>query len=157
MVENETVFFAGGQGIPDPRAPILNIQQSIPGLPEIDLNLPFAGEPGLGFNTPFGRASFGESQEVRMQASGLPMLGPFGTVPVTEARAIRRCPPGHRLALDGLCYPKALLAKRSKLRAWPAEMAPPITRADARALNKIDSVQKKIKTMGKKAHLKVTK
>lgn len=83
------------------------------------------------------------------------MFGPFGVAPQVEQRAIRRCPTGHRLARDGLCYPKALLAKRSKLRMWPAEPAPPITRADARALASIDRVQTKIKTMGKKAHLKV--
>jgi len=58
--------------------------------------------------------------------------------------------------LDGLCYPKALLAKRSKLRMWPAEPAPPITRADGRALRGHERVEKKLKILGKRAGLKVT-
>ena len=96
------------------------------------------------------------SQDVRSQVAGLPMLGPFGTVPAVEQRAIRRCPPGHRLAIDGLCYPKQLLGKRSPLRAWPAEAAPPITRAEAKSLATRERTEKKIKTLGKRAGLKVT-
>jgi len=84
------------------------------------------------------------------------MIGPFGVEPGVKEVAVRVCPTGMRLGIDGLCYPKQLLQARSRLRAWPSEMKPPITNADRRALNKIDSVRTKLKTMGKKADLKVT-
>jgi len=102
---------------------------------------------------PGGKTGFivGQSEN-----GALPMIGPFGVEPGVKEVAVRVCPSGMRLGIDGLCYPKQLLAKRSKLRAWPAEMAPPITNSDRRALNKIDSVRTKVKKMGKKADLKVT-
>lgn len=141
-----------------PALPAVDLaQQQIPG----DINFPFHGDPGAGISIGDLRLGIQEervqaSQEVRMQQAGLPMLGPFGVVPQQEQRMIRRCPPGHRLARDGLCYPKALLAKRSKLRMWPAEPACPITRSDVRALRKRESVERKLKALGKQAHLKVS-
>ncbi len=138
-----------------PQLPPLAFQQAqvVPGP---DINLPFHGRPGAGVSVGALRLGIQESQEVASQVSGLPMLGPFGIRPTTVSRAVRLCPTGHRLARDGLCYPKALLAKRSKLRMWPAEPAPPITRSDARALRKHESVEKKLKRLGKQAGLKVT-
>jgi len=99
---------------------------------------------------PFGETGF------IVENGSLPMIGPFGVQPGVKEVAVRVCPSGMRLGIDGLCYPKQLLQARSKLRAWPAEMKPPITNADRRALNKIDSVRTKVKKMGKKADLRVT-
>jgi len=99
---------------------------------------------------PFGETGF------IVENGHLPMIGPFGVQPGVKEVAVRVCPTGMRLGIDGLCYPKQLLAARSKLRAWPSEMKPPVTNADRRALNKIDSVRTKLKKMGKKADLKVT-
>ncbi len=138
-----------------PQIPILNIQQA-QASPTFGFNPPFGGAPGVGVQAGPVRLGFGESQDVRSQVAGLPMLGPFGSTPAVESRAIRRCPPGHRLAIDGLCYPKQLLAKRSRLRMWPAEAAPPITRAEAKSLATRERTEKKIKTLGKRAGLKVT-
>lgn len=138
-----------------PQLPILNIQQQQPSRIPIQINPPFGGPAGVGV-TFGGTQQVAPSLDVASQVSGLPMLGPFGIAPTVVSRAVRMCPTGHRLARDGLCYPKALLAKRSKLRMWPAEPAPPITRSDARALRKHESVEKKLKRLGKQAGLKVT-
>lgn len=151
VVSNGTIISRAGV----PPLPILNIQSQEEAFFQFD---PLgAGKEGAGLKV--GDLAIGnlqESQDVRTQAAGLPMLGPFGVVPESVQRVIRVCPTGHRLALDGLCYPKALLAKRSKLRMWPAEPAPPITRADGRALRGHERVEKKLKVLGKRAGLKVT-
>jgi len=99
---------------------------------------------------PFGETGF------IVENGSLPMIGPFGVAPGVKEVAVRVCPTGMRLGIDGLCYPKQLLAARSKLRAWPAEMKPPITNRDRRVVNTFDAVQTKLKKMGKKAGLKVT-
>jgi len=138
-----------------PGLPILNIQQSQEAPFQFD---PLgSGLPGVGVRGPgFALGNLAQSQDVATQVSGLPMLGPFGVIPEVEQREVRVCPTGHRLALDGLCYPKALLAKRSRLRMWPAEAAPPITRAEGRSLATRARTEKKIKSLGKRAGLKVT-
>lgn len=141
-------------------ATIVRTAQTIPSLPGIDLNLPFHGKPGAGVSVGPLRLGIQETQGGQIMAQSgngaLPMIGPFGQAPEVENVQVRRCPRGMRLAIDGMCYPKQLLAARSKLRAWPAEMRPPITNADRRALNRIDAVRTKVKKMGKKADLKVT-
>ncbi len=134
--------------------------QTIPGLPKIEFDPIGAGERGARLKVgPFDFRAFQqqETQLMAPQANGaLPMIGPFGVQPGVKEVAVRVCPTGMRLGIDGLCYPKQLLAARSKLRAWPSEMKPPVTNADRRALNKIDSVRTKLKKMGKKADLRVT-
>jgi len=139
--------------------PIVRQADTLPALPNLGLQqsqevIPKPGVRGVIERIlPGGKTGF----IVAGQENGaLPMIGPFGIEPGVKEVAVRVCPTGMRLGIDGLCYPKQLLAKRSKLRAWPAEMAPPITNADRRALNKIDSVRTKVKKMGKKADLKVT-
>ncbi len=140
---------------------------TLPGLPNLGFQEDPRGQATGGFSLdlpgPFldiDFRTFGQevqaSPDVRSQVSGLPMLGPFGVTPQSIQRVVRQCPPMHRLAKDGLCYPKALLAKRSKLRMWPAEPAAPITRADGRALRGHERVEKKLKVLGKRAGLKVT-
>jgi len=154
-----TDVFARTPSIIETDASIQRTQQTIPGLP--DLRFQQAQEvidkPGIRGRLerlfPGGKTGL----IVAPQENGaLPMIGPFGVAPGVKEVAVRVCPSGMRLGIDGLCYPKQLLAKRSKLRAWPAEMAPPVTNADRRALNKIDGVRTKLKKMGKKADLKVT-
>lgn len=159
MTANEGVVETSGAVITRgadtiPQLPNLGFQQQQAQDFRIDINPPFGGRRGAGVDIQLAQAA--QSQDVRTQAAGLPMLGPFGVVPQEMQRVVRRCPPSHRLAKDGLCYPKALLAKRSKLRMWPAEPAPPITRAEGRSLATRDRTEKKIKTLGKRAGLKVT-
>jgi len=150
-VSNTTVAIPSGF----PGLPILNIQEDPRGQATGGFELDLPGPFDIDFRT-FGPEQVQPSQDVRTQASGLPMLGPFGVTPQSVQRVTRVCPTGHRLAKDGLCYPKALLAKRSKLRMWPAEPAAPITRADGRALRGHERVEKKLKVLGKRAGLKVS-
>lgn len=133
--------------------------ETLPGLPTLGFQetqevVPKPGLRGAAERLfPGGKTGF----IVAGQENGaLPMIGPFGVQPGVKEVAVRVCPTGMRLGIDGLCYPKQLLAARSKLRAWPSEMRPPVTNADRRALNKIDSVRTKLRKMGKKADLKVT-
>lgn len=138
-----------------PGLPILNVQSQETTRTGLFFDPFFSGDPGasIGFQQ---QTTVTPSPDVRAQVSGLPMLGPFGVMPESVQRITRQCPPGHRLAKDGLCYPKALLAKRSRLRMWPAEAAPPITRAEGRSLATRARTEKKIKSLGKRAGLKVT-
>jgi len=154
-VVSNGVSISGNVGQTLPALPILNIQSQERSRVGFQVDVLGSGEPGFGIST-FQETTVSPSQDVRTQAAGLPMLGPMGVIPESVQRVTRQCPPGHRLAKDGLCYPKALLAKRSKLRMWPAEPAPPITRADGRALRGHERVEKKLKVLGKRAGLKVT-
>ena len=153
--DGRTGGFAGpiqagpGAGRAFPSIPALAPQQvPVPRRPPITINPPFGGAPGVGIG-------FFEPQTAAPAPfqQGMPMIGPTAINPASAQRVVRQCPSGYRLAIDGLCYPKALLGKTSKLRAWPATPAAPITRADVKALNRIDSVRKKVRTMAGKADL----
>jgi len=139
--------------------PIVRQTDTIPSLPNLGLqqSQEVIRKPGIRGQIerilPLGKTGFIVAPH---ENGALPMIGPFGVEPGVKEVAVRVCPTGMRLGIDGLCYPKQLLAARSKLRAWPSEMKPPVTNADRRALNKIDSVRTKLKKMGKKADLKVT-
>jgi len=142
------------------KGPSIREAQTIPGLPRIEFDPIGAGKKGTRLRVgEFEISAFTQQEQQLMapQANGaLPMIGPFGVQPGVKEVAVRVCPTGMRLGIDGLCYPKQLLAARSRLRAWPAEMKPPITNRDRRVVNTFDSVQTKLKKMGKKAGLKVT-
>jgi len=84
-------------------------------------------------------------------AFGMPAMAPFATM-----RTVLDCPDGMVLGKDDLCYPSAVLRRNSQFRKWRSAPRPTVTRRDERALARIDSVQKALKRLGKKAGLKVT-
>lgn len=88
------------------------------------------------------------------------VAGSFGMPAVTpriEQRTHRTCPKGMVLGDDDLCYPRAILSRRSKFRKWRQPPRPPVSAADAKALRKVDRIRDKLRDLGKKADLKVTK
>jgi len=100
--------------------------------------------------TPAERSVGPEFQAVT-GAFGMPAMAPFA-----ETRVVLDCPPGMVLGKDNLCYPSAVLRRNSQFRKWRSAPRPTVTRRDERALARIDSVQKALKRLGKKAGLKVT-
>lgn len=100
------------------------------------------GDP---FTTPAG-------QQAVQGSFGMPAI-----TPTIERRVHRTCPTGMVLGRDNLCYPRAVLSRRSKFRKWKGEKRPPISAADVKALRKVDRIRKKVRDLGKKADLKVKK
>ncbi len=121
------------------------------------INLPGVAPAGVGIQVGGTRLGFGETDPILIgePQTALPFFGQVAVEPDREERTVRVCPPGFRLAIDGKCYHKAMLGKRSKLRAWPAGRAPLVSGEDARILGRIDSIQNKIKGANKKAGLRV--
>lgn len=119
----------------------------------ISINPPLTGPPGIGVTfDPFGGQST-NGGAATMPQNRLPMMGQIAVQPAAEQRVVRKCPKGYRLAVDGLCYSKSILGRTSKLRMWPATPKPPISRADVKALQRIDTVRKRVKDMARKADL----
>jgi hypothetical protein len=112
--------------------------------------------PGIGGF--FERLVPGGSTGMQM-AGGTAVQGSFG-LPAIEPRVLStikmRCPRGLVLGTDNLCYPKAILSRRSRWRKWKLPQRPPVTAAQARALNQIDSIRNSVKELGKKADLTVS-
>jgi len=116
--------------------------------------------PGLGPGGPaplgFAPAAVAPASQVALPA--LAVVGAFdmpAIVPLALQRVTLDCPPGMVLGMDDLCYPSAVLRRNSRFRKWRSPPRPTITRRDERALGRIDAVRKDIKTLGKKAGLKV--
>lgn len=87
-------------------------------------------------------------------AFGLPALSPTIVGSVASSRGvspIRRCPRGMVLGFDELCYAKQLLPRRSKFRKHKGDRRPPMTGADAAALRRIGTLQKRVKELAKDA------
>jgi len=150
-----TGFFQGGA--PRPTIPAPQFQFPIPRLPGRALPLPFApaGQfpqlPSTPTVTTPAERSIGPEFQAVQGAFGLPAMAPFA-----EQRVVLDCPPGMVLGKDNLCYPKQVLRRNSQFRKWRSSPRPTISRRDERALAAIDSVQKSLKRLGKKAGLKVT-
>jgi len=100
--------------------------------------------------TPAERSTGTDFQAVT-GAFGLPAMAPFAI-----SQTVLDCPKGMVLGKDDLCYPSAVLRRNSQFRKWRSAPRPTVTRRDERALARIDSVQKALKRLGKKAGLKVT-
>lgn len=88
---------------------------------------------------------------------GLPAVTPAVVGQVFNKRGelsmIRRCPSMMVLGRDELCYPKALLPRRSKLRKHRPPPRPPMTGADAAALRRIGTLQNRVKGLARDAGL----
>lgn len=101
------------------------------------------GSPAVTAQTPsFGGAVIG--------AFGIPALQP-AVVGQINGRPIRKCPLGAVLGKDDLCYQKGSIPKQ--FRKWRPAPRPPMTAADAKALRRIGTLQKKVKGLAKSANL----
>lgn len=133
----------------DPRAPV--IPQSLGVFPDRpESTTPVTLPPTPRITTPAERSMGVEFQPVT-GAFGLPAMAPFA---ITQIHL--DCPKGMVLGRDSLCYPKQVLRRNSSFRKWRSSPSPTVTRRDEVALQRIDSVQKALKRLGKKAGLKVT-
>lgn len=87
-------------------------------------------------------------------AFGLPALSPtiVGSVAGRNGVSpIRRCPRGMVLGFDELCYPKAVLPRRSRFRKHKGAVRPPMTGADAAALRRIGSLKNRVRELANDA------
>lgn len=94
------------------------------------------------------------------QAAGAVVQGGFGlpaTEPVGVTRVTRRCPRGMVLGIDDLCYAKAILTGRSKLRKWRRPVRPPISRRDTVAITRAASAKERVFELAKDVGLHVSK
>lgn len=95
-----------------------------------------------------------------IEAGGQTVEGSFGIparVPVVELREHRDCGPGMVLGKDDLCYPRAVLSRRSQFRKWRQPARPPISRRDMNAIRSLERVQAAVKRLNKAAGFKAPK
>ncbi len=119
-----------------------------------DFDPPFGGASGTAVRA--GPITIGFGQEattaVALQSSGrsvVPMVGALGVEPIVRQIATRKCPRTYVLAIDGLCYPKKMVPKI--FRVWPADVKPPVTRADAKAIRRAALTQGRLIKLTKDA------
>lgn len=98
---------------------------------------------------------------------GNAVVGAFGTPALVPAvvgqiqdsngmtKPIQRCPPGAVLGKDNLCYMKGSIPM--KFRKWRPSPKPPMSAADAKALRRIGTLQKKVKRLAGNAGLSCRK
>lgn len=98
---------------------------------------------------------------------GEAVLGAFGTPAIVPAQVgtitdragnpspIFRCPPGAVLGKDNLCYMKGSIPRQ--FRKWKPSPKPPMSAADAKALRRIGTLQKKVKRLAGNAGLSCRK
>jgi len=107
------------------------------------LALPPGGEP---VTIPVSGTSVGNGAGAVIGSFGIPAMRP-----VTVTRPTSRCMPGAILGRDGLCYMKGSIPK--SFRKWRPAPKPPMSAADAKALRRIGSLQKKVTRLAKSANL----
>lgn len=110
---------------------------------DISAALP-GGEP---FTTPLAA-----SPQVVQGGFGLPATTPTGI-----SRLVRRCARGMVLGIDNLCYAKAILPRRSKLRKWRGAPRPPISRRDTVAIRRAAGAKDRVLELAKDVGLHVSK
>lgn len=111
-------------------------------------------QPGPGYGPP------SPGTAVVPYGSGMATVGAFGmpaAVPQMMQRVVRRCGKGMVLGEDDLCYPKAVLGRRSKFRKWRAAPRPLISNADVKAIRRAASVKNRVAELGRDVGLHVAK
>lgn len=96
-------------------------------------------------------AAFGPARAVE-GAFGMPAFEPEG-----EFVQTLRCPKGMVLGMDDLCYPKAVLPRRSKFRKWRGQARPPVSAGDAKAIRRAASARERVLTLAKNVGLHASK
>ena len=101
----------------------------------------FSGSPG--------DTSITTAEEARKYGRGGGMIGLVGVEPLQvgtiNGHPILRCPSRMVLGVDDVCYYKGILPR--KLRKWVPTRRPPVTAADAAAIRRAASAQKRVKTL----------
>lgn len=93
-------------------------------------------------------------------SGGGAVMGAFGfpaQQPDVEVRHHRTCGPGLVLGRDDLCYPKAVLGRRSRWRKWRQAPRPMMTGADMKAIRRAKRLQGDVAEMAKVVGLKTKK
>ncbi|MFG0329817.1 MAG: hypothetical protein ACF8PN_07970 [Phycisphaerales bacterium] len=91
---------------------------------------------------------------------GSAVVGSFGLparTPMVVSQLVRRCGKGMVLGDDDLCYPKAVLPRRSKFRKWRGERRPPVSAADMAAIRKAASARDRVLELAKDVGLHASK
>lgn len=110
----------------------------------VDLTaLPPGGDPAL---TPLGTGTAVEG------GFGIPAL-----LPAAVVRKSLQCRRGFVLGIDDLCYPKALLSRRSKFRKHRMPPRPTISRRDERAIRVASRAKDRVLALAKDAGLFASK
>lgn len=93
-------------------------------------------------------------------AGGVAVMGAFGLPakqPTVETRIHRSCGPGMVLGRDNLCYPKAILSRRSKYRKHRLPPRPPVSAADMKAIRRAARAKDRVADLGRDVGLHVSK
>lgn len=92
---------------------------------------------------------------------GLPAMEPeiVGSIRRRDGTtaAIRRCGPRMVLGTDDLCYPKALLPRRSKFRKWRMPPRPTVSAGDAKAIRRAARARDRVLLLAKSVGLHASK
>lgn len=107
---------------------------------------------------PFGDPLIRPAAGTVLEAGGGAVMGGFGIpamVPTVVQRVVRECDPGLVLGRDNLCYPKAVLQRRSRFRKWRQPTRPVMTGADKRTIRRADSLRDEVKELNKMVGLRV--
>jgi len=96
----------------------------------------------------------------RRRGSFQAVEGAFGMaamVPQEELRRTLVCPRGMVLGEDDLCYPKAILPRRSKFRKHRGQARPVISAADSKAIRKAARARDRVLKLAKDVGLHASK
>jgi hypothetical protein len=100
---------------------------------------------------PFGSTGMSPSGGMAVQgAFGLPAMSPDV---VSTIR--RRCAPGLVLGRDNLCYPRAILGRRSGFRKWRQPPRPAVSGSDLKAVRRANRLEDRVKRLNKDLGLRV--
>lgn len=122
--------------------------------------IPAAIASTLGFRLAFGSPKPRTTPMARHRGDFQAVEGAFGMpamVPEEEMRRTLVCPRGMVLGDDELCYPKAVLPKRSKFRKWRGQARPPVSAADARHIRKAAAAKERVLRLAKDVGLHASK
>jgi len=94
-------------------------------------------------------------------AFGLPAMQPevVGSIQKRDGSSgpILRCSRGMVLGIDSLCYPKAVMPRRSKFRKWRAPPRPVISNRDTKAIRIAASAKERVLNLAKEVGLHASK
>lgn len=109
---------------------------------------------------PGGRPGVTPAPGTVVQRGGAAVMGAFGLPakePEIEERIHRSCGPGMVLGKDNLCYPRAVLSRRSKFRKWRQPPRPPVTSGDVKAIRRATRARERVKELAKDVGFKTPK
>jgi hypothetical protein len=123
----------------------------VPGIGCVD---PLAAPPGGApfITTPTGTQVTRGGGAAVVGAFGLPALQPAGI-----ARTVLKCARGMVLGKDNLCYPKAILGRRSTWRKWRQPPRPPVSSGDVAAIRRAERARGRVLELGKDVGLTLKK